>query len=102
MNTSEYGWREARCLIERGNQRYRVYGFIQHSGSIAIQIPLLPRNCSHFVRRNVGLERLLSQYHAVRRNFPNARLRPEWRMALLRRLKAAFDPAGILNPGKIF
>ena len=37
---------------------------------------------------------------AAKRGLPQARLGAD-QMALLRRLKAAFDPAGILNPGKL-
>ena len=37
---------------------------------------------------------------AAKRGYLQARLGAD-QMALLRRLKAAFDPAGILNPGKL-
>jgi glycolate oxidase len=52
----------------------------------------------------VSLGGTLSGEHGIgttKRDFMSLRFTPE-QMALMRRIKKAFDPAGILNPGKIF
>jgi len=54
--------------------------------------------------RVVALEGSISGEHGIgfaKAAYLSIELSPE-EIALMRRVKAAFDPAGILNPGKIF
>ena len=54
--------------------------------------------------RVVALEGSISGEHGIgfaKRPYLSIELSPD-QIALMKRVKAAFDPAGILNPGKIF
>ena len=51
---------------------------------------------------NVVLLVLLSSTASFAQALNNTKLEDPAKLALLRRIKAAFDPNGILNPGTIF
>ncbi|HEX9116251.1 MAG TPA: FAD-linked oxidase C-terminal domain-containing protein [Anaerolineae bacterium] len=66
--------------------------------------PLVPRVSEAVYRLTIGLGGMLTGEHGVgatRRNFLPLAL-DEAQIEVMRGIKAAFDPNGILNPGKIF
>jgi len=83
-------------------------------GNIHVNLMLEPGDAAEMARaktaerelftRVVALEGSISGEHGIgfaKAAYLSIELSPE-EIALMRRVKAAFDPAGILNPGKIF